>query len=438
MNTLIKYYSRKDVQRSILEASKNREVAANFNNTSYSKRPDVLQFENDVYEFVRKGATSFHVSEERWNNPLLIKTGMSKNELDNLRQGWDLIFDVDGLDIEYSKLASYYILEALKFYDIKNISVKFSGNKGFHIAVPFETFPGKINNIEIKNFFPEGPRIIANYLRTIILEHLSNAILEKESINEIAEKLNKEKNSLIKNNLFDPFNLVNIDSILISSRHLFRAPYSLNEKSGLVSIPIKLNNILNFDKNNAKVENIETTMKFLDVENIKEKEATELFDKALYWNLKTTKKTEEVRELGKRTYDLPKTLIHEEFFPPCIKILSKGVQEDGRKRALFILLNFLKSINYNEKQIEDYILNWNQRNKEPLKEGYVKAQLTWQKRQNKIILPPNCPKRENNVPLSNQQNYYIDLEICKPDDFCKLIKNPVNYAIRKQKVFGKE
>ena len=141
MDELLKYYSRKEVQKSILSISKNREIAIKFADKGYGKRPDVIEFENDVYELAKKGATSFHISEELWNNPLLIKTGMSKKELDNLRIGWDLILDVDGLDLEYSKLAAYYLIEALKFYDIKNVSIKFSGNKGFHIGIPFETFP---------------------------------------------------------------------------------------------------------------------------------------------------------------------------------------------------------------------------------------------------------------------------------------------------------
>jgi DNA primase large subunit len=152
--------------------------------------------------------------------------------------------------------------------------------------------------------------------------------------------------------------------------------------------------------------------------------------------LKNTKKNEEVKEAKEKFYEIPQAGVAEKFFPPCIKILSQGIQEDGKKRALFILLNFLRSIGYNESQIEKYIFEWNKRNRDPLKDNYIIAQLSWHKRQEKSILPPNCPKREENVPLANQQNYYTDLQICKPDDFCKVIKNPVNYAIKKQRLFG--
>jgi len=437
MDNLIKYYARKDIQKEIVNSSKNREVAVKFGDKGYGKRPDILQFENDVYEFVRKGATSFHISEERWTDPLRVQTGMSLKQLNELRFAWDLILDIDGANLEYSRLATYYIVEALKFYDIKNISLKFSGNKGLHIGIPFETFPKTLNKIEIKDFFPDGPRIIAGYLKSLVHEHLSSAILEKESVNEISEKLKKPKQSLIKNNMFDPFTIVDIDTILISSRHLFRSPYSYNEKSGLISIPIKINNLMSFDKNQAKIGNVETGLRFLDSTKIEKEESTELFDKSIYWNLKNFKK-EETKTVKIKTYDVLSFLIPEEFFPPCIKILSSGVKSDGRKRALFILLNFLKSVGYNNEDMEKYVLNWNKRNYEPLKEGYIKAQLTWHKRQGKIILPPNCPERQDNIPLASQQNYYTDLQFCKPDDFCKLIKNPINYAIKKQRLFGKK
>src|SRR3989344_7898302 len=140
MNKILEYYSRRDVQKALIESAKDREVGIRFNDT-FGKRPDVLQYENDIYELARQGATSFHISEERWSNPLLLKPGLNKNQLDDLRTGWDLIIDVDGKALEYSKIVTFYLLEALKFHNIKNTSVKFSGNKGFHIGIPFESFP---------------------------------------------------------------------------------------------------------------------------------------------------------------------------------------------------------------------------------------------------------------------------------------------------------
>ena len=42
------------------------------------------------------------------------------------------------------ELTTDYIVKALKHCNVKNIGVKFSGNKGFHIGVPWESFPKSI------------------------------------------------------------------------------------------------------------------------------------------------------------------------------------------------------------------------------------------------------------------------------------------------------
>ena len=56
-----------------------------------------------------------------------------------------------------------------------------------------------------------------------------------------------------------------------------------------------------------------------------------------------------------------------------------------------------------------------------LKEGYTKTQLSWHKKQKQNILPPNC----------SNKSYYADIGVCKPDNFCKFIKNPTQYSIKK-------
>src|SRR3989344_7190915 len=47
-----------------------------------------------------------------------------------------------------------------------------------------------------------------------------------------------------------------IDTILISSRHLYRMPYSLHEKSGLVSLPLDPDKVLEFEKSLAQPEKV--------------------------------------------------------------------------------------------------------------------------------------------------------------------------------------
>ena len=57
----LKYYSRKDVQKKIVETAKEREVAVKFSE-GFGKRPDILQYPNDVFEFAKRGAVQSRAS----------------------------------------------------------------------------------------------------------------------------------------------------------------------------------------------------------------------------------------------------------------------------------------------------------------------------------------------------------------------------------------
>ncbi len=417
MVSVIEYYSRKDVQKRIMEIAANREMAVSFNGRGYGKRPDILQFENDITELVKSGATSFHFSEERWSNPLLLEAGMTKKRLDELRVGWDLIIDVDSKNFEFSKQATFLIIEALKFHDIKNISVKFSGNRGFHIGIPFKAFPKKVNDVDIKLLFPDGPRVVASYLKYIIKDHLTAKLLENNTIENISKDVEIEKEKMIGNGEFNPFSLVDIDTVLISNRHMFRSCYSLNEKSGLVSIPINHDDVLTFQRDSAKMENVKTGLSYMNEDEFKEEEARNLITQAFDWNQKLPSQSSEKVSETKKEFETVKEMVPSEFFPPCMLLGLKGL-EDGRKRFLFILLNFLRNTGYDYGQIEKIIAEWNKKNTEPLRDNYINAQISWHKRQKGSLLPPNC----------DNQQYYPGIRICHPDGFCKFIKNPVHYS----------
>src|SRR3989344_6435576 len=255
LNVTRKYYKQLDVKQALVKAAENTEVAVVYGSKGYGKRPDILKYPNDVLTLAKNGATSFHCSEEHWNNPLQLQPGLSKNDLDELRIGWDLVLDIDCKWLEYSKIAGHLLVEALKHHGIKNIAVKFSGNHGFHIAVPFKAFPEQVQNKETKNLFPEGPRKIAEHLKRMISPILGNEILKFEG----GDWANiKQKTSLTDKELklsekeINVESVLEIDTILISPRHLYRMQYSFNEKAGLISIPIKPEQILKFDKEMAK------------------------------------------------------------------------------------------------------------------------------------------------------------------------------------------
>ena len=54
----------------MVRLAQNRESVANYHRTGFGRRPDIIQFTGDITNAVRKGATSFHASEEHWSDPM--------------------------------------------------------------------------------------------------------------------------------------------------------------------------------------------------------------------------------------------------------------------------------------------------------------------------------------------------------------------------------
>ncbi len=437
LSTCLKFYKRKDIQQAIVEHARNKEIGMRYND-KFGKRPDVLTYPKDILELALNGVTSFHCSEELWHNPLSISSDLPKKELEQYRSGWDLVLDIDCAFVEYSKICAHLIIQFLDYCDLKDHSIKFSGNKGFHIGIPFEAFPKSIGSTPTKTLFPDAARKIAFYIKENIKQQLAKNILqhEKNNIAVIKDKVNLPMEDLLyytKNELGDEIahlsveKFLEIDTILISSRHLYRMPYSLHEKSGLVSLPIDPQTILQFEKPQASPENVspltEQSPIFMN-RNVSGETARRLLIQALDYELKMPSETllsptnpnQQYEEL---TIQSP---IKEDFFPPCITRLLNGV-EDGKKRSIFILINFLGKLGWNKQDIEQYIHKWNtEKNTPPLREVYIKSQLhhfTPNER-----LPPNC----------SNDGYYKSLNFCHPDAFCRKIKNPANYSLLRWKI----
>ncbi|MBU1204477.1 MAG: hypothetical protein KKE93_01050 [Nanoarchaeota archaeon] len=482
LSTALNHYKRKDIQDEILFAAQDRESIARFGDKGFGKRPDALKYPSDILEQVKNGATSFHVSEEHWRNPLQLTTPMSKKDADNLRTGWDLVIDIDFEVWEITKLIAYEIIMALKVHGISSISCKFSGNKGFHIGIPFEAFPEKVHGQETRTLFPEATKRVVSYLAGYIDSKekgfaLSKKIIESNEFNDFLKKTGKSADEFTKDICLEcgaglksedkkqidficskcgktaradestkymrcdkckvymeriqssekkkcpkcegtkfgkKVNLF-IDTLLVSSRHLYRMAYSLHEKSGLVSMPIDHEKIMEFEKEQAKPEGFRvSSLKFINKRNVKKGEAGKLIMQA--FDYKPQIEAEE-SEFEKKEYKPLGFALQEEFFPPCIKKGLKGLK-DGRKRFSFILINFLTSVGWDYDKIEKLLVEWNKKNYEPLREVNLLGQLKYHKRNKKKILPPNC----DNVA------YYKDIGICEPDNLCSKIKNPVNYS----------
>ncbi len=470
----------------MFEFSKNREISPRYFE-GFGKRPDSFQYQGDIFELVKRGATSFHCSEELWEDPLNIQTGMNVKQLNELRIGWDLLIDIDCKWFDYSKKAAEAVINVFKEHGIKNIGIKYSGSKGFHIILPWKAIPKEIGGQLAKNLFPELPRKMIAYIRfkaeqemikllpEDFYEQFKNVKIKKgikcNNCREVAEEYevvthfcpkchrqelrrifpeDKKKykcpecrvpfevknsnkiyeckkcnvSSKTKPNNFsqsieiDLFEVLGLDLILVSPRHLFRMPYSLHEKTALSSAVIDAEKIREFEMIDANALKVKIK-NFLP--DSKENEARELIREALDWaknnEIKAGVSNEKIQ--GKYADFKPIQLkkITEEQFPPCVKNILKGVS-DGRKRSVFILLNLFRSIGMDKEELEKKIYDWNKKNEVPLKEGYIKSQLIWSYKR-KPIMPQNC------------KEFYQGIGVCVPDNFCRMIKNPVNYVVKK-------
>lgn len=468
----------------MVEEGQRKEVAVRFD-THFGKRPDVLSYEQDVLELAKQGATSFHASEELWSNPLQLQTGMRRQDLDELRMGWDLILDVDCPSLALSKHIAASLVAALRREGVKSISAKYSGNKGFHIGVPWQAFPDYMGEKDVAKEFPEYPKRIIEYLIRIVELHVVSVegtaisfagtkierskvaemvgVSEKELLqqecmvhhirlegkseekkvyvcksctkqfgNPVEECINcggkfiKEEIHEVKEAAhcgcpainFKPIlnvkKILSLDALLFSSRHMYRMAYSLHEKSSRISLPIDPDRIPEFDEKTAEGSQF-AGPKHGWLDRQAQGDAEDLLQHALDYSFVAP----EVEEEKPQEYEIPDEAIEEKYFPECIKKILAGM-DDGKKRGLFILTNFLGSVGWEPDAIEARVEEWNKVNKEPLREVYIKSQLSYHKRQGKGKAPPNCAN----------DAYYKDLGVKCAEDICSRCKNPVIAAKR--------
>jgi DNA primase catalytic subunit len=476
------YYSNPKVQEAIVKFAQNREVVPRYYE-GFGKRPDVIQYPSDIMGLVKKGATSFHSSEEIWRDPLAINSDMGLRELNELRASWDLLIDVDSKYLDVSKVLTKLIAETLESFGIKNYGIKFSGSKGFHVIVSGKAFPKEFDGMKMEQSFPEWPRAICEYLTHVTRKEFNKRVGEifqgvkvekkvendkskealcpecgrparkgnlvvlecpvcKTSIQRKDMKVTKKRLKCVQEDCAGVFEIKeekdyfqcdycqgvssiskteeygrgkNVftkeakdtedyskeikeefagtyfgasDLVLVASRHLFRMPYSLHEKTALASVVLTKDELDDFKPSDADPMKVKIREYLPDN---KEGEASRLLSLALEWQ-KSRKAEERVIEdkkyAGRTFEETDLKNVTDNMFPPAIKKLLEGL-EDGRKRGLFVLLTFLKSTGFSAEEINKRVKEWNEKNKPPLREGYVKSQIDWHLKQKKKILPPN-------------------------------------------------
>lgn len=415
------YYSRESILKALTEVANDREVVSVFRDGRFGKRPDVIQYPQDIIQAVANGTVAFHGSVERWQQPMKLDVGLNKANLDKMRSGWDIFIDIDVDSFEIAKITARKILDALKDHGVHSYNIKYTGGSSFHIGIPFESMPDTINMVHTAQLYPELMQKIVEYVKYYIRDQLKEEIQNFGTAQEISQKIGKKIEEFTTPEGIDPFKIISMD--IFSSRHLFRLPYSIHESSGLVSLPLKPLGLEKFEQIQASPEKIKVEEKFLAL-RIHTHDAEALVVEASDWASKHM--VEKPAEIPKMRMKTQMKVINEEYFPPCIRRILEGMK-DGRKRSVFVLINFLRNMGWDSERVERKLVDWNEKNIPPLRTAYIRAQLRWHFRQDRTLLPPNC---EN-------ENFY---KACGLFDFCsqtvdhKLVKNPVNYPFRVLKI----
>lgn len=406
MQAVFEYYSNPLVIEQLVSHAKDREVAGALFTGNYEKRPNIIQYPDDVIQMAKNGVTSFHLSVERWTYPMQL----IKKDYHSLRKGWDLIIDMDSkLSIEESKITASLICDLLKKYSIRNHTIKFSGNRGFHICLPWEMFPDEVDYQQLSKRYPQAPRIIASFIKKEIASRLMKELIKKKGAKELIDLLGEKPEKM------NPFYFVDVENNW-GNRHMFRAPFSLNEKTWLVSLPFDPKHIDKFSKPDAKPDR---ALAFLEKEKHtffrgEENEALALLTDAFDWHASIKKEPEK----KKKKYIFTEKQVPESQFPPCMKIILAGL-DDGKKRSIFTIINFLRMMNWPWKEIEERVFEWNNKNRPPLQTNLLIAGLRAAERNQ--LNPANC----------FNETFYTSFGVCKPDSNCKKIKNPIAYPLKK-------
>ncbi|MFQ6043479.1 MAG: hypothetical protein ACE5PV_21705, partial [Candidatus Poribacteria bacterium] len=196
------YYSRSDIQRAMFEYARGRKIT-------------VLRHFRALYPEIKEPEDILYISlyhAERSNLwPSL--HGQISRKLESGEQVCDFVIEIDyKRSWETCFRATRPIIEMFLDFDL-HACVKFSGHCSAHVIIPGETFP-----IDKRN----------SHIRSQLMQFVSSVVKH-------AAKL---------------------DRSFTSPAHFLRLAYSINEKTGLVSLPIRLEEFDNFSWQEAKLENV--------------------------------------------------------------------------------------------------------------------------------------------------------------------------------------
>lgn len=400
------YYKKSSIADFIVDYVYNREVAMfNKEGNIITQRPYAIYNNGDILYLVDKGGYSIHATVEIWKDPMLLRD-VNQREYYKIVSTYDIVvdFDVDiyksmDRNLNIAKLLVYEVLERLEEFGYIPI-IKYSGNRGFHLIFPLKGLV-KIMDIDLLKYKEIVYRSFLDFMHVIV----------ESAASHLASKIGKNNIADIVSNI--------VDYHLASWRHMIRVPYSLHEKTGLVSIVLYKDDILKFTKEMAKPENVIEPI-YPETGDLSDLILLSL-SYSLTHEISSTIKPKHIKIDIKEVPELP----------PCVRTLLEGVPVGIRNNTMFFLLNFFKSLGYDKEKVKEILFNWNEKNSEPLRDREIEYSIEYHF--NKNYLPYSCSKLRE----------YIGRQYCQPNEICNHIKNPIQYVrfvnmLKKKKIESKQ
>ncbi len=241
------YYARPDIQRAMFEYSKNRKIT-------------VLRHFRPLYSGVEKPEHILYIAlyHAEHNRAWPSLHGQISRKLEGGLYLCDFVVEIDyKKDWETCFRATRPIIEMLRDFGV-HACVKFSGHCSAHVILPGEIFPPE-----------KGSQ---KRVRSELMQFVSGVVKQ-------AQKL---------------------DRSFTNPGHFLRLAYSINESTGLVSLPIRLEEFDNFFWQDAKIENVKVVEDWWGVVPVDAQERMGKFLKfALHQKSFTAKKREAAKQFRK-------------------------------------------------------------------------------------------------------------------------------------------
>ena len=229
------------------------------------------------------------------------------------------------------RLAAIYIKNTMHVPE-EQIHLYFSGSKGFHLIVPHEVFGIKPN----------------------------------ANLNEDYKKL--ATNIAIETGCYKPDSSDgnHLDLGIYDRKRLFRLPNSINTKSGLYKVPVTLKQLYDFTYE-SMVQYASTQQPLSWNEPVLNPKASKAYEDLLT----LIKSKDGVRHQTKKQFNgLP--TIKKDLYPCVVQLGKIGVSKGERNNATFALAMSLFDSGYQEDEVTDIVLEWNETSVDPpLEEGEV-------------------------------------------------------------------